>query len=144
MSAYTEVKTQIRDISCLKRALMSLGFEEHMIEISETPMELKGYGGDIRKGKKACVRIRGAGWNENYVGGASNDLGFERMEDGTLAFHVSEYDARSNGYGTSWQKKLIQNYAVEIIKETAETSGYSYDNPYVNKDGSIVLKVTGY
>ena len=118
MSHYSRVSTKIVRKSALIKALQNMGFKRNMIEDSETLMNLKGYAGDTRS-QQAHVRIKGAGWgtHSNYVGGASNDLGFERMADGSFALHVSEYD-RSK-YDTQWQQKLTQEYSREVIKEVA-------------------------
>jgi hypothetical protein len=116
-----------------------MGFKEHMIEVSETPLQLKGFEGNLRKGKAAHIRIKGSGWRgQNYVRGMSNDLGFERMEDGTFRFHVSEYDVTK--YGELWQQQLQQNYAVEIIKKIARQEGHEFIPP--TKQGeNLVCKI---
>ena len=122
MSHYTLVKSQIRRISPLIKALQKLGFQPHMIEYSENLLPLKGYQGDIRK-QKANIRIKGSGWRgENYVGNASNDLGFERLEDGTYAFHVSQYDQMK--YNSNWQTKLMNQYSCAVIHEECLTHGF--------------------
>ena len=110
-----------------------------MIEDSETLMNLKGYAGDTRS-QQAHVRIKGAGWgtHSNYVGGASNDLGFERMADGSFALHVSEYD-RSK-YDTQWQQKLTQEYSREVIKEVAIEHNF-FINEETEMDGEIYIEV---
>lgn len=94
-----------------------------MLEESDELMPLKGYGGDFRK-QKANLRIKGRGWghSQNYVGGASNDLGWERQSDGTYAFHVSEFDTGT--YNQKWQKKLLQHYSAEVVREVAIEHGY--------------------
>lgn len=110
-----------------------------MIEVSDQTMALKGYGGDYRK-QKAHVRIKGSGWggSNNYVGGASNDLGFEQLEDGSFAFHVSDYDKRR--YGGDWQKKLLQQYGREVIKEIATENNFFISNEH-EENGEIFIEV---
>lgn len=110
-----------------------------MIEWHEAAIELKGYQGDTRK-QKAHIRIKGSGWaGANYVGEASNDLGFERMEDGSYAFHVSDYD--QHRYGKAWQDKLMNQYAVEVVKEVAEESNYFIEEQH-EENGTIFIKLS--
>lgn len=140
MSHYTRMATRITRKECLIKALKSMGFQEHMIESSETPLPLKGYSGDIRAGKQCHVRIKGSGWRgQNHVGGASNDLGWERMEDGTYALHVSDYDRIHSRYGTKWQKKLMQEYSREVIKEVVDEQSF-FIHEEVEVDGEIHIK----
>lgn len=121
MSHYTEVQTRIRDQACLIAALQALGFQN--VEVSDTPIQLKGYRGDTRT-QKANIRIKGSAWGrDNEVGGASNDLGWEKMQDGTFRFHVSDYD--SHKYGREWQNKLTKTYAEEVIRKTVRPTGFT-------------------
>jgi hypothetical protein len=139
MSMYTRVRTKIVNRSALLRALKNLGFKEHMVEVSDTPMSLKGYRGDDRQ-QRAHIRIKGSGWgqNSNYVGGASNDLGWEMLEDGTFAFHVSDYDV--NKYNQGWQKRLTQQYAKEVITEIAEENKFFVED-IAEENGEIFMQV---
>jgi len=122
VSAYTRVATKIKRPSCLIKALQKLGFKSHMIETFDTAMGLKGYHGDVRS-QKAHIRIKGSGWgNQNYVGNASNDLGWEKLEDGSFAFHVSDYD--QSKYDRAWQNKLLNYYAAEVVREVAEENSF--------------------
>lgn len=137
MSHYTKVKTKITRKSALVKALQNMGFKANAIEIHETPVPLRGYGGDTRK-QVAHVRLKGAGWRgENVVGGASNDLGWEKLEDGSYGFHVSNYDRGK--YNEGWQKKLAQQYSKEVIKEVAEENGF-YIESETTEDGEILIE----
>jgi hypothetical protein len=140
LSHYTRVATKIVRKSALIKALQNVGFQKHMIESSDSLMSLKGYAGDIRK-QHAHIRIKGAGWGsaQNYVGPASNDLGFEQMSDGSFALHVSEYDSAK--YGTEWQHKLIREYSREVIKEVAHEHNFFINNE-IEEDGEIYIEVT--
>ena len=125
MSHYTLVKSEITDIDCLVKALKHMGFKDHMIEVSPAvAMPLKGYRGDVR-GQRAHVRIKGSGWghSQNYVGGLSNDLGWEFCADGSTNFHVSDYDVRK--YNKKWQAQLLQHYGVEKVRALAEENQFS-------------------
>lgn len=123
MSHFSKVRVNVKSRSALIKGLRRMGFSKHQIEVSDQKMTLKGYQGDDRE-QRANVRIKGSGWGEdqNYVGGASNDLGFELLEDGTYAFHVSDYD--QGKYGKNWQEKFTAQYEREMFKETAEAQGF--------------------
>lgn len=139
MSHYTRVATKIKNKTALVKALCAMGFKEYMIEVSDEKMSLRGYQGDTRK-QKANIRIKGAGWGKtmNYVGPASNDLGFELQEDGTYAFHVSQYD--QNKYNKLWQGKLLQQYGKEVIKEVVEEQDLFITEEY-QEDGKLYINV---
>lgn len=138
MSHYSLVKTQITNLDCLVKALINMGFKEEHIEISETALPLKGYQGDFRN-QKGNIRIKGSGWKgQNYVGGASNDLGWELQTDGSYAFHVSDYDRGK--YNTTWQNKLVQQYSKEVIKEVTAMKNFFIESE-TTENGEIVLKV---
>jgi len=114
-----------------------MGFKEHQIEVFEEAQQLKGYHGDFRS-QRAHVRIKGSGWSgQNYVGGASNDLGWERQSDGTFAFHVSDYDVSK--HNKTWQDHLSQYYAAEVIYEIAEERGFSIEEE-IEENGEIYIK----
>jgi hypothetical protein len=119
-----------------------MGFPEHAIEVSDTLLPLKGYAGDFRKGKNAHVRIKGTGWGgKNYVGSASNDLGFEQMEDGSYRFHVSRNEIGK--YGEIWQRQLTVKYAVETIKKVARQEGHEFTVP-VKQGENLQITVRSY
>jgi len=126
-------------ISALSTALQYMGFKSHMIETSEELMELKGYAGDMRS-QKAHVRIKGAGWRgQNYVGGASNDLGWERNEDGSLSFHVSDYDRTK--HNSAWQDKLAQQYSRAVIEEQVTENGWELEQVEETEEGFLRLVI---
>lgn len=122
------------------KALRTLGFTDKMIEVSDTPLTLKGYHGDDRE-QKANIRIKGSGWgsNQNYVGGASNDLGFEKMSDGSWAFHVSDYD--KSKYDQSWTTKLLNQYGLEVVKEVATEQNFFVES-VTNQSNEIHVRLT--
>ena len=115
MSHYVNVKTQIKDQAILVKALVRMGFE-NKVEVHDTAQNLIGYQGDTRK-QKADVIIR-----RKHVGSASNDIGFEKQEDGFYRAHISEYDS-SIGYNDDWTKKLFTYYGVEAARAEAEREG---------------------
>ena len=140
MSHYTVTRTKICNEECLIKALQNMGFKSHMIEVSKTPLSLKGYTGDTRE-QTANVRIRGAGWgsSENYVGSASNDLGWELQSDGTYIMHVSEYDRGK--YNESWQNKLMQQYSKEVIKDISAKNSLFIEEE-IEENGEIFIQLS--
>ena len=142
MSHYTEVRTQIRDAACLVKALVKMGFKPHQIEQLSEKEQLLGYQGDKRK-QRADIRIKGSGWKgNNHVGGASNDLGWERQADGTYAFHVSENE--KHRYGKPWQDNLEANYTAEVVEVKARQMGYQMVQNTTDESGEITIKVRAF
>ncbi len=133
MSHYSVARLHISRKSALLSALKAMGFASHMVEVSETLLPLRGYRGDTRE-QAAHVRIKGAGWAENYVGIASNDLGFELQPDGTYLMHVSEFDSRR--YGAAWQQRLMNQYAKATVEEVAVEQNWSVEEE-VGEGGEI-------
>jgi major membrane immunogen (membrane-anchored lipoprotein) len=117
MSHYVDIETEITDQTALVRALERCGFK-NKIEIHEKAVNLYGYRGDVRE-QKANVIIR-----RKYVGTAANDIGFEKLNDGTYKAHISEYD--HNQYNKKWQKKLLTLCNVEKAKIECEKYNLQY------------------
>jgi len=140
MSHYSEVKTSIKDLECLVKALITMGFKKEHVDLLSEKEQLRGYTGDSRE-QRADVRIKGSGWGrgQNHVGGASNDLGWEKQANGTYAMHVSDYD--SHRYGKTWQDKMEAQYSSEVIKKKARQCGYHLAETYDKTSGEITLKV---
>ena len=64
------------------------------VQIHGKPQHLTGYTGDVRK-QVAHIVVPQATVNQYLGGGASNDVGFLRREDGTYEAIVSAYDEGS-------------------------------------------------
>lgn len=83
MSKYmTFTDTAFRNRECLLQALAECGYET--VEEGEA-LSLYGYQGD-RRPETAQIVVR-----RKYIGGASNDLGFQKTDAGYVAV-ISEYD----------------------------------------------------
>lgn len=95
-----------RDRRLLVAALADLGYDR--IEEGEK-LPLFGYRGDQRP-ETAEIVVR-----RQYVGSASNDLGFTRTEDGCVPI-VSEYDQRTL-HGGRFLVKLRTAYSERVIEE---------------------------
>ena len=115
MSAYVGCETEINDIEVLLESLVEMGIQREKIEVHEVAQKLHGYQGDARE-QKAHVVVR-----RRAVGAASNDIGFERMEDGRYKTWVSEYDSL-RGLGKQIAAgRLLATYAKNrVLKEAAK------------------------
>jgi hypothetical protein len=74
---------------------------------------------------KANVIIR-----RQYVGRASNDIGFIKAADGTYQAIISEYD--SSQHDKSWLDKVSQRYSANVVHQTAALYGYTVNETEVN------------
>jgi hypothetical protein len=143
MSAYTEYQTEFTDVECLVEALCEQTsrngktFDASMIEIHEDSVPLLGYRGDIRQ-QSANVVIRGMSGKVNNVGGASNDIGWEKTETGKYRAHISGYD--QGFYNESWQAKLSQSYSEKFVEKKAKKAGFTVKKEVV--EGKIRMRLT--
>jgi hypothetical protein len=116
MSSYCNVQTEFKNQSALIAALMETGnWTKNQIEVHTDPKNLIGYQGDVRA-DKAHIIIR-----REFVGSASNDLGFVKTENGNYTAIISSYD--SSRYNKAWLNNLKGNYAYHTIKEQQEARG---------------------
>ncbi len=135
MSVYRSMSTQMNDIDCLKKALGNVrtrtGKKWEPV-VDEKKRNLQGYTGDTRQQKAEIVIPR------SQVGGAANDIGFEKGSDGNFVAHISDYD--KGFYNDQWMGELKQEYAKEKVKKTARTVGATFLGERKTKDGSIVYR----
>jgi len=133
MSHYSTLKTKITDKKALINALeRQVSRWKGRIECHDEAQNLYGYQNDQRD-QKAEVIIR-----KKDVGTASNDIGFARQADGTIAAIISDYD--SNTHNAAWLQKLNQNYSSEAIKLVASTQGFTFEE--VEIDGELHVTCT--
>ncbi|MBW4582861.1 MAG: DUF1257 domain-containing protein [Tildeniella nuda ZEHNDER 1965/U140] len=131
MSHFTAIKTQIKDAEALVKALADVGFKQ--VEVHETAQPLYGFQGDLRS-QTAEIIIR-----RKYVGGASNDIGFQRQQDGTFEAIISEYDRRK--YAQPWLNQVMQRYGYHALMATAPAQGFTVEEEEVLADGTIRVVV---
>ena len=130
MSHFTTIKTQFIDTKALLKALSDLGFCD--VEHHESPQHLLGYKGDIRP-EAAEIIIR-----RNYIGTASNDIGFKRGNDSTFTAIISEFDRMK--YSQVWLKNLLQRYAYHAtVEKLVEEQGFSLVEEEQHETGAIHL-----
>jgi len=129
MSHFTVLKTQIKDLGALVKALADMGFKN--VEVHETPQHLYGYQGDVRP-QTAEVIIR-----RKFISPLSNDIGFKRREDGTFDAIISDYDRAK--YSQEWLNRLTQRYAYHVARAKLEEQGFELASEEVQEDGRIHL-----
>jgi hypothetical protein len=126
MSEYIQVEVEFRDEAALMRSLEEMGYDP---QITKHPCRLEGYQGDKRKEQAHIIIPR------HQVGHLSNDVGFERMNDGSLKAHISEYDIG----GKFDLPRLKQRYTTNIVKGQAKLRGWRVEEK--QRDGKVVLNV---
>ncbi len=131
MSHFTSIKTQIKDVSALVKALADAGFNH--VEVRETAQHLYGFQGDLRP-ETAEVIIR-----RKYLGAASNDIGFKRQEDGHFEAVISAYDRAK--YSQPWLNKITQRYGYHFLMATAPAEGFTVEEEETLEDGTIRVVV---
>lgn len=131
MSHFTTVKTQMVSTEHLVQALVDLGFSN--VESYESPRALYGYRGDERP-QRAEVIVR-----RQFIGPASNDIGFARDSNGAFVAIISEFDRRQ--YDTQWLGQLAQRYAYHVAKEQLEAQDFTVVEEEVQADNTIHITV---
>lgn len=117
MSHYSEVEIEFKDQAALVAALERYRWAGQ-VEVYQEAQNLIGFHGDTRE-QKAHIIIR-----RNNVGRASNDIGFERLSNGTYRAWISEYDEHSLGYDKTFLGQIKQLYGVEKTRIEAKKKGY--------------------
>lgn len=136
MSMYCLIETQFRNPEALLCALMETGqWTAEQIEVHEQAQNLFGYHGDLRP-EKANIIIR-----RKHVGQCSNDIGFQRSEDGTFKAIISEFDKTK--YSEHWTNKLKQSYSYHAIRIQQESKGRSVTRTKL-PNNNIRVEIKGY
>ncbi|MUG96130.1 DUF1257 domain-containing protein [Scytonema sp. UIC 10036] len=131
MSHFTCIKTQIKNVNALVKALEDMNIKN--VEVHETAQHLYGYQGDVRS-QTAEVIIR-----REYISSYSNDIGFKQQEDGQFQAIISEYDRHS--YGQHWLNRLMQRYGYHVLIETSQEQGFTVEEDEVLEDGTVRVVV---
>ncbi|BAY24131.1 hypothetical protein NIES2100_39240 [Calothrix sp. NIES-2100] len=131
MSHFTSIKTQIKNTDALIKALADIGFKN--VEYHETAQHLYGYQGDVRP-ESAEVIIR-----KKYIGSMSNDIGFQRQDNGEFKAIISEYDRRK--YDQPWLNKLMQRYGYHTLMASAQEQGFTIEEDEIMEDGTVRVVV---
>ncbi len=136
MSHFVECQTEFRDPEALVAALVECGFQQAQIEVHEEVVPLYGYRGDIRA-QHAHLVIR-----RQHVGTSANDVGWERLPDGTYRSWISEYDQRHR-FNQTMQNKIRQEYAFQVISRQQRDCGRSVERQRL-PGGEIEVTIAGY
>ena len=131
MSHFTCIKTQIKNVDALLKALQDMGFNK--VETHDTAQHLYGYQGDVRE-QIAEVIIR-----RKYIGVSSNDIGFQRQEDGQFEAIISEYDRYK--YSQQWLNNLTGRYAYHTLVAAATSQGFTIEEEETLVDGTVRVVV---
>ncbi|HLV43462.1 MAG TPA: DUF1257 domain-containing protein [Aggregatilineales bacterium] len=118
MSHFTRVRTQLRDLQTVRRALEDLGYE---VEEGRT---VRGYGGQ-ETDADLIVRT-----------GSQYDLGF-RQEGGAILMVADFWGLRVDR--EAFLNRLTQRYAYLTVLEQAQTQGWQSVTEETQPDGSIRL-----
>src|SRR5262249_4140325 len=117
-------------------ALTACGFERSQIEVHEQAVPLYGYQGDQRA-QTANVVIR-----RQHVGEAANDVGWEKLPDGTYRAWISEFDGRHR-LNQAMQNRIRQEYAFWAVQRQQTALGRSVERRAL-PSGEIEVLIAGY
>lgn len=147
MSAYSKNETIYKDRECLIEALGKMGYERNVIELHEKAVDLIDYCGRMTHylgdkdengnliNDRAHIIVR-----RKHVGGAANDLGFQKQQDGTYSAVVSAYDRGK--HNPTWLTNLKKNYTELVTFKTAKKLGLKYHSTKMvgNKKRLVFVK----
>jgi hypothetical protein len=136
MSHYVECRPHFKDRQALLDALVAVGFPRAQIELHDEAAALYGYRGDQRS-QQAHVIIR-----RQHVGPAANDVGWERLPDGTYRAWISEYDGRHR-FDAVMQNRLKQEYAFAAVARQQQALGRTIARRML-PGGEIEVLIGGY
>jgi hypothetical protein len=136
MSHYVECTPGFKDRAALIEALVAVGFDRGQIAIHEEAVPLYGYQGDERS-QRAHIVIR-----RQHVGQAANDVGWERLPDGTYRAWISEYDQRHR-FNPEMQNRVKQEYAYHAVARQQRGLGRSVQRREL-ENGEIEMVIGGY
>ena len=136
MSHYVECKPGFKDQQALIDALVAVGFDRSQIEVHAETAALFGYQGDERP-QRAHIVIR-----REHVGQAANDVGWERLSDGTCRAWISEYDGRHR-FNPETQNRIKQEYAYHVVARQQRALGRLIQRRELD-NGEIEVVIGGY
>ena len=119
MSHYTTLRTQLTDADALVAALADLGYPEVEVHAEVAP-------------QRAHVIVR-----RRHIGPESNDIGFERRDDGRFAAVVSDYDRAR--HGEDWLRRLTARHAYHATRATLAEQGVEAVEEETDRTGTVRL-----
>ena len=129
MSRFTCVNLEFKDAELLKSALKELGF--NTIEVHKEAQPLLGFQGDERA-ERANIIIR-----RQYVGMASNDIGFAKNGKGSYDMVISEFDRNKKVF----TEQLPQTYGVMAVKKQMKRRGYTMTSQKTDAKGRVKMRI---
>ena len=128
ISEYHIVENNFKDEPVLIQTLKEMGYQP---EVHKNAKNLYGYQGKIRDQKANIIIPR------KQVGGASNDVGFERVKKG-FVLHASEYDRawRNGDKIKTLNKTYMEN---KLRKEVNMTTKFNILSRKDREDGKIEI-----
>ena len=130
MSHFTSVKTKIRDLVCLKRALEDLNYAYSEAAQGQT-VTVKGYQGDTME---AVLSIHAS---------RTYDIGVQLAADGTYEF-VADWWGVETTRGVEEEtfiNTLTQRYSYHKVIEEVRKKGYTIETEENKEDDTIQLRV---
>ena len=130
VSHFTSVKTKIRSLTSLERALEDLGYTFSRAEEGQT-VTVKGYQGETTD---AVISIHAS---KTY------DIGVKVGADGTCEFIADWWGVESTRgvEEEEFVKKLTQRYSYHKVIEEVRKQGYTLESEEVGEDETIQLRV---
>src|ERR1700677_4681275 len=131
MSAFLPFETEFNDQDCLVKALAENDVIQYTnVEVHETPQNLYGYHGDMRP-EKANIIVR-----RKDIGGASNDIGFVKGENGKYTAIISDFD--KGRHNDKYMTGLKRSYAAARMHKEARRQGLKLKSDTVVNGKRIV------
>lgn len=123
MSHFSQIKTQIRNLTSLKSALSEMG-----IDWKEGPSSVRGYQGQSRNAEVVIQQ------ENNYdIGFSWNGQEYELVAD--LQYWQQPLSVEG------FLRKVTQGYAVQTVLNESSSQGFQVAQREKNEDGSIRLVV---
>ncbi len=135
MSAYKVIDCFVKNKDHVVAALVEIGVPKRCIEIYEDAANLVGFKGDTRS-QKANIIVRQRYVNQYLSGGASNDIGFEKV-NGVYNAHISQYDMQ---WWKRKQGKFKQSTGMQATLAKAQQIGYHIQKKKENGKIFITLE----
>lgn len=130
MSHFTSVKTKIRDLTCLIRALKDLDYNFTEAE-AEQLVQVRGYQGETTD---AVVSVHAS---KTY------DVGVKLTADGTYEFVADWWGVETTRGVTEEEfiKKLTQRYSYHKVISEIKKKGYAIESEEQKQDETIQVRV---
>ena len=130
MSHFTAVKTKIKDLACLVRAIKDLGFEFTQAEALQQ-VRVRGYQGQTTD---AVLSIKAS---KTY------DIGVKVSADGTYEFVADWWGVETTRGVTEKQfiQQLTRRYSYHKVMDEVKKKGYTIETKEEKEDETIQIRV---